>query len=251
MQIVQTGDILQENDELIATKAPNEVLGTEAPLQPARCLLQDAVALRMPKAVIDILEAVQVKQNQRGFPRTLGVQERLLNLTFTAATVVDLRERISHRLVLGLLQHLLLEAGIGNVLASKQYEPTLHVECAIRDLHRTGLAILPKLVHDKRVLGVFLQLMKDVLRIHAAQSYLPFRLGHTSLDVTQGLLPVVATFLGKAPVCFFVPHELEKPARLKLYDIRASARVPDEELKNGIQTLPAVHELNHKKGFLL
>src|SRR5690606_10649141 len=57
-------DLLEDDGEFVAAETGDQVLGTHAPAQPLGYDLQQPVAGGVAEAVVDVLEAVQVKEKQ-------------------------------------------------------------------------------------------------------------------------------------------------------------------------------------------
>src|ERR1019366_5751111 len=55
----------QQNDKLFSSKAPQRVTTTQHPVGLLANLAQNRVASAMPKGIIDVLEAVSIKEQKR------------------------------------------------------------------------------------------------------------------------------------------------------------------------------------------
>ena len=128
-------DAVQEHGELVASEAGDGVRGSHGDLQPAADLLENLVARRMPEAVVDRLEVVEVDEHHRDLrhPATRAHQ-RVLDAVGEERPVGELRHGVVERLMRELILESLaladvaaIEHGAAHVLVVEKIG-VLHLE---------------------------------------------------------------------------------------------------------------------------
>ena len=100
-----TGDVLEQDRELVAGQPRDQVRFAHAGLQALRDFLEQVVAGQVAEAVVDHLEAVDVQVQQRALALRVALEQRehALEPLAQVAAVRQAGQRVVHDLVLELL----------------------------------------------------------------------------------------------------------------------------------------------------